>query len=82
MQLLIDAFIAQGWASKFEKFEKLYEKYRGELEELTKDMDHVPTLLDSKAALALTKNVMSAEATVDVPRDSDKAALLGGSERS
>lgn len=87
MQLLIDAFIAQGWASKFEKFEKLYEKYKHELDDLTKEYDHVPALLDPAAAAAMTKAVTSGSAAVempavDAPQATEKSSLLAGVQPS
>lgn len=71
MQLLIDAFIAQGWAGKYEKFEKLYDKYKHELDEITKEYDHVPALFDPAAAAAMAKGVHSEQSAVDLPSLSD-----------
>ncbi|KAG2426399.1 hypothetical protein HYH02_014826 [Chlamydomonas schloesseri] len=82
MQVFIDAFLANGWASKYEKRFELVDKYADALAELAKLDPDAPALAhpeEGKAEGAEGAAMAGGEAKVDMAEPSDKALLLGGS---
>nr|BCL66122.1 hypothetical protein [Volvox africanus] len=85
MQVFIDAFLANGWASKYEKGQALQDKYAEQLAQLEKLEPDVPSLLSATGAngFELTSgSVHDAGVSITNLQDhlknmDDKARLLG-----
>nr|BCL66176.1 hypothetical protein [Volvox reticuliferus] len=80
MQVFIDAFLANGWASKYEKGQALQDKYADQLAQLEKLEPDAPSLLSATSANDLEPNRELAgvpDLKVDVEHIDDKVRLLG-----
>ncbi|EFJ44406.1 hypothetical protein VOLCADRAFT_82799 [Volvox carteri f. nagariensis] len=85
MQVFVDAFLANGWASKYEKGQALQSKYADQLAQLEKLEPHAPSLIAStvieeelNAYGAGAGAAPDTELRFDVAEVTDKARLLGG----
>nr|QKY15122.1 putative sodium/metabolite cotransporter (BASS4) [Polytomella parva] len=88
MQLFIDSFIAQGWASKYEKGQALTAKYADQLAALADEHPNAPSLVAGTAADKASLEVGGTQAIVAFDsalsssaamHNSEKDSLLGGS---
>ncbi|PNH04640.1 putative sodium/metabolite cotransporter BASS4, chloroplastic [Tetrabaena socialis] len=86
MQVFIDAFLANGWASKYEKGQALQDKYADQLAELAKLEPDTPSLIkDANGTEGKTEGIdenataaTASETRVDLDENSDHDRLLGG----
>ncbi|GLC41022.1 hypothetical protein PLESTB_000951500 [Pleodorina starrii] len=79
MQVFIDAFLANGWASKYEKAEKLQDKYADQLKALESLEPDAPSLIAPSAAdISADKSAAAGlQLQVQAVEVSDMAPLLG-----
>ncbi|KXZ47748.1 hypothetical protein GPECTOR_33g630 [Gonium pectorale] len=75
MQVFIDAFLANGWASKYEKGQALQDKYKEQLDELARLEPDAPSLAAPGGVAAEGPAGQGDEVRVEL-EESDKARLL------